>query len=344
MRAHFTFASLLAFALCGLASRPAHAQSTCSADSDCVKGWTCQVSGSSGCTSPACAPGEKCDPLPSDCTSVEYKSCQPGACHVDSDCAVGMVCYTHTESDCAPNACASGQACPPPSCETRTESACVPRYVLPCTTASDCGAGFSCESAGEQCACSGSAGSAGGSEAPSDGRTPLPDPVPTPAEECVCEPSKELRCHAVSVDCGSDGDCPRDWSCAAVGATTDCASTPTPEPTPGGNAQGGSASGDGTPPPDCRPSQVIKQCVPPYYALVEGAHGVERDDAGGPQAGGDVASGSGNPAIPPSAESGDGDATSSAGCSVAYGSQTGSTLAVLGMLGLFGALRRRRAR
>jgi MYXO-CTERM domain-containing protein len=58
----------------------------------------------------------------------------------------------------------------------------------------------------------------------------------------------------------------------------------------------------------------------------------------------DSASGSGNPALPPSAESADGDATSSAGCSVGHASRTGSTLAVLGMLGLFGALRRRRAR
>ncbi len=125
MAAQRIFASLLVLTLFGFASQPAHAQSSCSADSDCVKGWTCQVSGGSTCTSAACAPGEKCEQQPSDCTNVEFKSCQPGACRADSDCADGMVCYTHTETDCPPTACASGQECAAASCAPRTESACV---------------------------------------------------------------------------------------------------------------------------------------------------------------------------------------------------------------------------
>jgi len=220
----------------------------------------------------------------------------------------------------------------------------VPRYVLPCATASDCGSGFQCESTGQECSCSGSNGSAGGSD-PADGGTPAP--VPAPAEpDCVCEPSKELRCQAASVSCEKNGDCPADWSCAVVASRGDCTSPATPTPNPGDPARDGGAAGDGTPPPDCAPSVEVKQCVPPYYALIQGAYGGAReDDASGPTlGGGDLASGPGNPALPPSAESGDGDATSSAGCSVAPGSRTSSTLAVLGVLGLFGALRRRRAR
>jgi len=332
MRVYLTLPSLLALAWFGLA-RPAHAESSCSTDSECVKGWTCQVSGGSSCASPACPPGEKCETQPSDCVNVEYKSCQPGACRANSDCADGMVCYTHTESNCTASACAPGQECPTPSCEPKTESACVPRYILPCTTASDCGSGFQCQSAGEQCACS---GSAGGREDASDGG------APPPPEDCICEPSKELRCHAPTVICDEDSDCSAGWSCTATAPGSDCASAPAPAPSPDGGAQGG-AQGDGTPPPDCRPSAPVKQCVPPYYALIQGTKGGARDSAGSPTFGGSDAS-SGNGAVPASAESGTDAATSSAGCSVARGPHTGSALALLGVLGLFGALRRRRAR
>ena len=331
MRAHLTFSSLLALALFGFASRPAQAQSSCTADTDCVKGWTCQVSGGTACGAPACAPGEKCDEQPIDCVAQEFKSCQPGPCSADSDCADGTVCYTHTETNCAPTACASGQECAAPSCEPKTESRCVPRYVLPCTTASDCGSGFTCEPAGEQCACS---GSAGGSADSADGGKPLPPSEPS----CICEPSKELRCHAAIVNCAADSDCTAGWSCVEVGATSDCA-TAAPEPNPGSGAKGGTD----TPPPDCRPSAAIKQCMPPYYELAQGVKGVERDAAGIPTLGADD-SNPGGANIPPSAESDTGNSTSSAGCSVGHGSGTGPAgLALLGVLGVFGALRRRRA-
>jgi len=331
MRTYLTLPSLLAFAVFGLASRSAHAQSTCSTNTDCVKGWTCEVTGGGACAVPACPPGEKCD-APPDCVNVEYKSCQPGACRADSDCAEGMVCYTHTESNCPAIACAPGQECPQPTCEPKTESACVPRYVLPCTTASDCGAGFQCESSGEQCTCSGSAG--GRDDAP-DGGTPAPPPE---EPSCVCEPSKEMRCHAATVNCDKDSDCRAGWTCAQTASSSDCASTPAPSPAPGG-AQGGAA-----PAPDCRPSAEVKQCVPPYYGLVQGAHGVDRDSSGSPTlAAGDANSGSGAP--PPTAESSNDEASSSAGCSVVHGSRTRSPLlGLLGLLGLFGVLRRRRAR
>ncbi|HKO52674.1 MAG TPA: MYXO-CTERM sorting domain-containing protein [Polyangiaceae bacterium] len=331
MRTYLTYPSLLVLALLGLASRSAHAQSTCSIDTDCVKGWTCQVTGGSSCGSPACAPGEKCEQLPSDCVSEEFKSCRPGACRADSDCAEDMVCHSHTESDCAPSACAAGEECPPPRCELKTESACVPRYVLPCTTASDCGAGFQCESGGEECACSGS--DPGGSGA-SDGS----EPPPTPSS-CTCTTAAS-RCQAVAVSCEQNSDCSGGWTCAVVASASDCASTAGPSPTPGSGARDG---GGGALPPDCRPSADIKQCVPPYYGLVDGFKGVDLDSSDGPNAGGgDATAGNADDAYTP--ENGTADPTSSAGCSVGHGSRAGSTLAVLGALGLFSALRRRRAR
>ena len=336
MRAYLSFQSLLVLASLGFASLPAHAQSTCSADSDCVKGWACQVTGGSTCAAVACAPGEKCESQPSDCVNEEFKSCRPGPCQVDSDCAADMACYTHSESDCAPSACSSDQVdCPKPTCETRTESRCVPRYVLPCTTASDCGAGFSCESAGEQCSCS---GSAGGSD--SDGGSPPPVP-----ESCTCEASKELRCHAPTVSCAADGDCTAGWTCAVVGSSGGCGKAPASNSDPGAGAQGGA-----TPAPDCTPSVDVKQCVPPYYALVGGINGVERgasDSGGTPTQGGGVSAGDAQDvaAIPPTANASgnDSDTSTAGGCSMAHGAGSGSTLVLFGALGLFSALRRRRA-
>ncbi|MEI9947414.1 MAG: hypothetical protein WDO74_00100 [Pseudomonadota bacterium] len=205
------------------------------------------------------------------------------------------------------------------------------RYVLPCSNESDCGSGFRCESAGEQCTCSGSAG------APDDARDGGA-PSPPPEENCTCEPSKELRCRAVAVTCVEDRDCLANWSCAAVAATADCGSAPAPAPSPGEPAQDG-----GTRAPDCRPSTQIKQCVPPYYALIQGAQGVARDSAASPTLGIGEAS-SDTSGAPPKAGSSTDARSSSAGCSVGHGSRTGSAVAWLAALGLFGAFRRRRPR
>src|SRR4051812_32635768 len=63
------------FGLAALSARPAAADSSCASDSDCVKGWLCQVTGSTGCGY-ACAPGQDCPPPP-DCPTQDYKSCVP---------------------------------------------------------------------------------------------------------------------------------------------------------------------------------------------------------------------------------------------------------------------------
>ncbi|HYQ40913.1 MAG TPA: hypothetical protein VER11_03070 [Polyangiaceae bacterium] len=336
MRAFSTLTSLLA--LSALLALPglAHAEKTCSSDSDCAKGWTCHDSGTRDCPVSTCAPGEKCETPQADCTS--YKSCQPAPCVADSDCAEGMVCFTYTSSACSQAACAPGQECPTePECQSKTSSVCAPRYALPCTTASDCGSGFRCEST-EQCACSGS-GSApapsgnGGSASAGSASAPAPEPP-----SCTCEPSKEKSCHTDPVNCTADSDCLSGWTCATFTSSAPCASS-APEPNPGAGAQGGATP---TPAPDCPAPTEIKQCVPPYYELVGDSRGISHDLGSTTSTSGQEASGA---AIPPTADTAnDGDSTSSAGCSVTQGvAKTSSSLALFGLLGLLSALRRRRA-
>ncbi|HEY3667190.1 MAG TPA: hypothetical protein VGL19_14370, partial [Polyangiaceae bacterium] len=130
------------FGLSALSARSAFADSTCATDADCVKGWACQVTSSGGCGY-ACASGQDCPPPP-DCTPPpDLKSCVPGPCKADSDCAAGMICYQSSVTSCDPvPPCAPGSDCPTPACTTTTQSACIPRYDAPCKADADCGAGF----------------------------------------------------------------------------------------------------------------------------------------------------------------------------------------------------------
>lgn len=350
MRAFSTLTSLLALSALVVLPRLAHAEQTCSADTDCAKGWTCQESGSVDCAVPACPPNEKCEPQPSDCaSSAASKTCQPAACAADSDCAEGMVCYQFTSESCSAAGCASGQDCPPPEpeCVSKMQSACVPRYALPCSTASDCGSGFRCEST-EVCSCS------GGGSAPSPGANDSgaganagSASTPAPPPSCTCESSKEKSCHTDPVNCTADSDCLSGWTCASFVSAAPCASG-APERDPGAGAQGGAASA-----PDCPPPTETKQCVPPYYSLFGDTRGISHDSLGIPTSGSTSGEGEPGGAQPPTASgaddkgttnAGDGDASSSAGCSVTPGARTtGSALALFGVLGLLSALRRRRA-
>jgi len=140
------------------------------------------------------------------------------------------------------------------------------------------------------------------------------------------------------VKCTTDGDCIAGWSCATFTSDATCVGT---APAQGG-AQGGAA-----PAPDCPAPTEIKECVPPYYSLIGDSRGVSHDLGGSTSGFGQEASGG---VIPPTADNGsdkgtgDGDSTSSAGCTVTHGgSKTSSTLALFGLLGVLSVLRRRRA-
>lgn len=276
----------------------------CETDDDCLKGYACAQDVYQTCSAPVCPEGEKCIYEP-ECEQQEYKSCQPLPCISDDECAEDMVCLTETYERCS----TSGGSCDEegncfaaeePSCETITESGCVPRYEAPCEQDADCGEGFNCVEQ-ESCWCQGSTGTfsgAGGSSGSSGEADvePLPDierpgiqdagadePAPPPDQEeseqyadpdggidqedivetdCGCEKTGEFRCEMKDIACESADDCPERWSCEAL-------------PNPG--MCRASIDEDGGVTTSCtEESDVVeKQCQPPYVDLF--GNGVGRD-------------------------------------------------------------------
>lgn len=287
----------------------AQAESQCVTSTDCAPGYVCEVTGGSGCTTPACPPNTVC-PEVEPCEAVEYRSCVPGPCESDADCAAGMKCQRQTRTACHGGgaACAPNTECPPPEpdeCTTEVVSQCVPPYALPCETHSDCGAGFLCVEQPEQCSC---AGSSGGAATP-DGGTFAPDPDP----DCDCRPGGRA-CELIEVTCTSAGDCPSGWSCSPGPDTPvsgDCAKEP-----------GSDAGCTSVPPP--APAELL--CTPPGYRAPSG------ETQGEP-----TASGSGAPEAPGSGESADddgatGSGSGSSGCQMSSqgGGQGAGVLLILG--------------
>ncbi len=323
-------AALLATGAVLLTSGRARA-TTCSADTDCQHGFTCQVTGMSACASSPCAPGQTCPPPPP-CTPTEYKECEPGPCTVDTDCADGMVCDSQDVSNCTEPAplpsCPPDQKCPVPDpvCTTTTVKQCVPRYMLPCTADADCGAGFTCVP-DQECGCSGGggfgvadAGVAKGGDLPpppptatapapvptTSGGVPTPAPapttsggVPTPAPvptDCTCTNLPTSHCQANTVSCTSNTDCPANWTCdiATVisGGSGSCSK----------NADGSmTCTTDPTPPP---PAPTSGTCAPPYSGYAYPGRGVYNTGTGGSGTTGGVQTGTGAPGTPPSVDPG----------------------------------------
>lgn len=236
-------ATATVLSLLGYASAAAAAtESTCETDADCGKGMTCEVVGGGECPAIdiACDPDGKC-PEPEPCEAIEERACVPGAaCESDADCGEGMVCYTHTEERCSGGApaakpCPSDVDCGDPEppveevCTTETEQLCVPKYMLPCTVAADCGAGFECVEE-QSCSCGGSAGTGGASMPDSSGGGEGDSFAPLPPEEesgCSCEPSGRSVCEPQQESCTDDSDCPADWTCEDFGTVSSgpCASS-----------------------------------------------------------------------------------------------------------------------
>jgi len=344
MRSRSAAVSLVALGLFGLgafSAREAHADSSCATDADCVKGWACQVTGGSGCGY-ACPPGQECSPPP-DCVPQQTKSCVPGPCKADSDCATGMVCYSTTVGCDAVPPCAAGADCPTTTCSNATQSQCIPRYDAPCTADADCGPGFTCLADSSGCGCA-SAGSAPGA----DGGAP-----PPPVTTCDCPAATTSSCHALPVSCTSAADCASGWSCEQLPSDVTCAST-APAPTPAPPAHGSAGAG-GTPAQDAGvdpcppPAPPMKLCIPPYFSLGGRSLGIpaQGDAPTGTtgSTGAPVNAGTTSPPATPTTEdtASNGQTATASGCSVAFGSNAGNGargLALL-VLGLFGLRRRR---
>ncbi|HLK36983.1 MAG TPA: hypothetical protein VKU41_09560 [Polyangiaceae bacterium] len=119
MKTRQAFSRVLAISACAsIASSSLQAQArTCSAASDCPKGFDCQPAGMGPDGGPANA-----------CVSL---SCQSNA-----DCGPGLSCYADMGTRCQTSE-DGGQTCGP-------YNACVPQWEAPCVADPDCGPGYTC--------------------------------------------------------------------------------------------------------------------------------------------------------------------------------------------------------
>lgn len=272
-------------------------------DTTCPSGFVCQTYQAYDCptqTAPAvnkegsdsdAAAAEAERIAATSCTPKPGYTCVPAPCSVDADCGSNMVCNEYESSECSGGA--AKPACAPdvpdcvypdvepeaPVCTTTTVKQCAYRYTLPCKTAADCGAGFTCEDS-IACSCSGSRGTASEGGSTSTGTaiatpgTAVDSPVPSddadtsgstadggstgvasdgdmqmPAEpadpSCSCASTGVFHCKLQTIACGADADCPAGLVCLDVGQT-DCA-----------------VSSDGN--TSCPAVAPAKTCQAPYY-------------------------------------------------------------------------------
>lgn len=322
--------------------------SQCDVDADCSNGFTCQVVGGYDCAVPP--PGADGEPSPGEpCMSGEIKMCvppPPAACDPSKgsvDCEGGLVCVTYTFEECsgsgrtpspdgAPTCDPDGDECTnetqpePPSCQSRAESVCVPKYLAPCQADADCGGGFKCvaeEICTDDCL----------APSPGDGDGNEPDP----ACQSTCTPSSQKYCELQQVTCSSDADCAQGLSCEEFSY--------------GGGEVCTVSDGDDGSEPVCssEPATSESYCVPPDWQRWYGDSGADYDaPTSSPRDALEKSTGNGwkivdaeNAASPSTQE----DASADGGCQSTGMGQSGSTaaLSLLSLFGLIGWRRRKRA-
>jgi MYXO-CTERM domain-containing protein len=347
-----SLATLFALGALGAARTAAANPTSCSADSDCTKGFTCQVEGMSTCPGVVCvSPAGDLDaavcPPPPVCGPPQViKGCLPGPCTMDSDCATGMVCYADTYTNCGasvpvascpPNADCAVPAVDAGACSTATMKSCVPSYDLPCTVDSDCGDGFTCVP-DTITSCSGS-GSASPGSGPIDASVTAVeagtvgvgafDGGSFPPPSCTTTTGSTSSCQAKTITCATNADCPSTWTCVA-------------QPQAVSNICAGPASLDGGVPvcgsPDPGPPQML--CEPPYADLGTGSGGGALSGNGSaPVAASGSPNANGGAVGSRSAPTG-----SSGGCQMATPGTGSGGVSLLALLGLTTVLSRRRRR
>lgn len=350
-----SLATLFALGSLGVARTAGADPTTCTADSDCTKGFSCQVVGASACAGYACprpaagVDAEACPPPPP-CDPTVIKGCMPGPCTTDSDCATGMVCYADSYTNCpAPEpvaSCPKNADCAAPAidagaCTTTTVKSCVPRYDLPCTVASDCGDGFTCvPDSVTECSGGGSAGSGVSTGAPETSSGPaIPvdaSPVTvgavdasSPPPSCTTTVESTSSCQANTIACTTTANCPSTWTCVA-------------QPEPATEICAGPASFDGAVPPcgspDPAPAQSL--CEPPYTNLGSNSGGATRSSTGSAPV---AATAGGTPINGSAASSSSAPTGSSGGCQMAAPGAANGGIPFLALLGLTALSRRRRS-
>lgn len=283
----------------------------CSSDADCVAGFVCQEAGATDCASaPPCLPGETCpEPLP--CEPERFFSCVPGPCSQDADCEEGLVCVTFDETICQSSsgaACGPGEDCTDPE---PSSPSCEERSVSFCAPpyiapcTKDSDCGEGFLCKPEQiCSCS------GGGATPTD---PAEPDAGVPESECSCEPTGQNYCEAEQLPCATTAECPDGWSCeSSVNVAVPCTFDP----------QTGLS--------ECLPPVASETyCVPPSWGVwgTEGgsySEAVDRVQDGAPKA-------------PLTVQD-------SGGCAISAETDGGASGAMLLLLGLVLALRRRTRR
>jgi len=221
-------------------------------DTTCAYGFTCQVI-PGACPLIACRDGEACPP----CAPQDSYVCAPSSCATDADCGAFMVCAPLETTQCSVSppaeVCAPNTDCSPPAttdpagatsnCTTTTYHQCTPRWQLPCQTAADCGAGFTCDEQ-QSCGCSGG-GSIGGGATPSSGSS-TPPAMPQAPPNCTCTGTGTSACAVIPTVCDTDAECLPGWTCQVIPSVRSCTLSP-----------------DGQPSCDPPPA-VTKNCAPPY--------------------------------------------------------------------------------
>jgi len=163
--------------------------------------WVGEAAAQELCNGRVCPEAFTCETYTSTCAEDDPNCvvftdiyCQSPECEVDSDCPTGRRCRVSRYYDCV-NPPTPGR--PPddaegtPECPLVTESWCEPAYQLPCTTAEQCGEGFTCEPA---CDCN--------------------DPNVEP--DCLCrdeEAGITGGCYTPVRACTATADCPTGWAC-----------------------------------------------------------------------------------------------------------------------------------
>jgi hypothetical protein len=246
------FAALLAAPL--FTSSIARADEACG-NTTCPTGFVCKTYESTNCADVSMVDGKtaSCE------TATTSYQCAPAPCSVDADCGVGMACFSSTHRECsggttvptcahnAPDCTTTAPDVMPESCTTIEVQQCVPRYLLPCTTPSDCGPGFTCEET-IQMACSGSGGatSVEGTGANSSSAMDA-----TPIDECTSTPTGQFACKLQLIACTTDAGCPAGFTCVV--------------------SPDGSCSSSSTGESSCTVADPPRLCMPPYADLVSRA-------------------------------------------------------------------------
>ncbi|HEX2676045.1 MAG TPA: hypothetical protein VHM19_05380 [Polyangiales bacterium] len=319
--------SSLAVLLGALALSASAQAQECKTDTDCDKGFACEVTGASGgcatiepAPAPNCKPGETCpdagavppDQGTCDSQPMEYRSCVPAKCTQDSDCGADMVCFTQTSGGCAGSAgssSGSSGAAPDPGfappqdstgCTTTTEQRCLPKYLAPCKASADCGEGFDCVPQ-QNCACSAGTGTATpGSGSGSDAKAlpmsgsggaaeaPAADGGSAVPADCTCTDTGVNYCQMKEIACDTDAQCPTNWTCQKLNAGDGVACARPALPPSDGGVPADAGAFVGCDPAEPPVTSDKGVCEPPYFR----DFGIAEDGSLGA---GQATSGSGTP-------------------------------------------------